>query len=97
MDEPDLYHYHGMLGDRIRITTQDDVGVVTVNVTLTTINGTIIERGQAIEQWAGSGSWEYVATVSVASGTEVLIEAAAYDRPGHRAVVSANCTVPTEN
>lgn len=91
--ELDLYHYHGRVGDRIRITTQDEVGVVTVDVTLTTIDGTTIEKGQAVEPWASSGQWEYVATVPVAPGTQVFVVAQAYDRPGHRAVTSDNVIV----
>jgi len=93
LDELDLYHYHGQVGDRIRITTQDDVGVVTVDMTLTTIDGTTIEKGKAVEPWPGSGDWEYIATVSVAPGTELLVEAQASDRPGSRAVRSETVTV----
>jgi hypothetical protein len=93
VDELDLYHYHGRVSDHIRITTRDDVGVVTVDVTLTTIDGTTIEKGPAVEQWAGSGQWEYVAAVPVAPGTQVFLVAEAYDRPGHRAVASNNMIV----
>src|SRR5215211_2000168 len=49
VDELDLYYYHGQVGDRIRITTHDDVGVATVDVTLTTNDGTTIEKGQGVE------------------------------------------------
>jgi hypothetical protein len=93
VDELDLYHYHGRVGDRIRITTQDDVGAVTVDVTLTNIDGTTIEKGQAVELWANSGQWEYVATVPVAPGTQIFVVAEAYDRPGHRAVASEDVIV----
>ena len=97
VEELDLYHYHGRVGDRIRITTQDDVGVVTVDVTLTAIDGTIIEKGQAVEPWPGSGQWEYVATVPVSPGTQVFVDAQASDRPGHRAVASANSMVAAKD
>jgi hypothetical protein len=69
------------------------VGVVTVDVSITDVNGATIERGQAVEQGDGSGSWEYAATVLVPSGTDIFIETEAYDRPGHRTVASANPTV----
>ena len=97
VDELDLYHYHGRVGDRIRITTCDDVGVVTVDVTLTTSDGTTIEKGQAVEPWPGTGQWEYVATASVAPGIQVFVEAQAFDRPGHRALASDNVIVGEEN
>src|SRR6266508_1090902 len=97
VDELDLYHYHGRVGDRIRITTQDDVGVVTVDVTLTTNDCTTIEKGQAVEPWASSGQWEYMATGTVAPGTQVFVVAQAYDRPGNRAVTSDNLMVGRKN
>ena len=95
MNEPTMYdldfsRYHGQVGDRIRITTHDDVGVVEVNVKLTKIDGALIEYGKAVEQYAGSGHWEYVATVPVPLGTDILISAEAFDRPRNRAVASAN-------
>lgn len=96
IDELDLSGYQGQIGDHILITICDDVGVVHVDVTLTNINGTTIEKGQALEQGTGSGYWEYVATVPIPLDTEVFIEAEAYDRPGHRAVASANSTVTTK-
>jgi hypothetical protein len=97
MDDLDLSKYQGKVGDCILITTNDKVGVVTVNVTLTGMDGTTIEGGQAVEQGEGSGNWEYVATAPVAYGTDIFIEAEAYDRPGHRIVVSANPTVGMKN
>jgi hypothetical protein len=93
MEDLDLSRYQGNVGDRILITTSDKVGVVRVDVSLKNMDGTTIEQGQAVEQGDGSGSWEYVATVPVAPGTDIFIKAEAYDRPGHRTVVSANPTV----
>ena len=91
MDELDLSVYQGKVGDSILITTHDDTGVVRVNVELTRTDGTNIEKGQAISM--GAGSWAYVATVPVATGTDIFIEAEAFDRPGGRTVCSANPTV----
>lgn len=90
MDDLDLSGYRGNVGDRILITTHDDIGVVKVNVELTRTDGTNIERGQAVEMGAGSGFWMYTATAPVALGTDIFIEAEAFDRPGSRTVCSAN-------
>lgn len=91
MDDLDLTAYQGKVGDSILITTHDDVGVVKVNVELTKMDGTRIEKGQAVA--LGVGTWAYIATVPVATGTDIFIEAEAFDRPGSRAVCSANPTV----
>ena len=90
VDEVDFSKYKGRVGDRILIETTDDIGVVDVNVKLTKIDGALIEPGKAVEDGAGSGMWEYVATVPVPLGTDIFISAEAFDRPGHRAVASAN-------
>jgi hypothetical protein len=97
MDELDLSKYKGKVGDRILITTNDDVGVVEVNVNLTRSDGTPIEMGKAVEDGTGSGNWEYVATVPVPLGTDIFISAEAFDRPGHRTVASANPIVGENN
>ena len=93
MDDLDLSQYKGRAGDQIQINTYDDTGVVTVNVELARTDGTIIERGQAVEAGLGTGYWVYTATVPVAAGTDIFIEAEALDRPGNRTVSSANPTV----
>ncbi len=97
IDEVDLLQYKGKVGDRILITTTDDVGVVSVDVTLTKTDGSTIETGKAVEVGTGSGSWEYVATAPVAEGTDIFVSVDAYDRPGHRTVYSANPTVGVNN
>lgn len=83
----DISAYKGKVGDQILITTHDDVGVIRVKVELATTDGTSIESGQAIE--LGAGNWAYIATVPVAAGTDIVIEAQAFDRPGGRAGCSA--------
>lgn len=90
MDYLDLSGYHGLLGDSILITTHDDVGVVDVNLKQTQTDGALIESGKAVERFPGSGEWEYVATVPVPLGKAICISAEGFDRPGHRAAVSAN-------
>ncbi len=88
MDDLDLSLYQGKVGDSILIATHDDIGVVRVNVELTRTDGANIEKGQAINM--GAGNWAYIATVPVAAGTDIFIEAEAFDRPGSRTVSSAN-------
>jgi len=88
--ELDFSSYKGNMGDRIRVTTSDDVGVVVVNVKITRADGTRIEKGKAVENRAGSGNWEYVAIMPIPLGTDIFIEAEGFDRPGHRAVFSVN-------
>ena len=90
MDDLDLSGYKGQVGDQILITTHDDIGVVKVRVELTRTDGSNIESGEAIELGAGSGNWAYIVTAPVATGTDIFIEAQAFDRPGSRAVCSAN-------
>jgi hypothetical protein len=97
LDELDLTKYKGRIGDRILISTSDDVGVVEVDVELTKADGTPIESGKAVEVGAGSGDWVYVASVAVPLGTDIFISAEAFDRPGHRAVASANPIVGESN
>jgi hypothetical protein len=93
VDDLVFSQYHGQVGDRIWIMTDDNVGVVEVNVKLSKADGTLIEYGKAVEQYAGSGYWEYVATVPVPLGTDIFISAEAFDRPGNRATASANPVV----
>jgi hypothetical protein len=92
IEDLDLSEYRGKIGDQILITTNDDIGVVRVNVTLAE-DGIVLEKGPAVELGAGSGSWAYTATTLVSPGVKISIEAEAYDRPGHRTVVSTNPTV----
>ncbi|HEX9385126.1 MAG TPA: hypothetical protein VF918_02315 [Anaerolineales bacterium] len=92
----DLSKYKGRIGDPIYITTKDDVDVVDVNVELTRTDGTNIERGKAVETGVRSGKWVYIATVPVALGSDIFIEAEGFDRPGSRTVSSANPIVGTD-
>ena len=93
IDDLDLSKYKGNIGDQILITTSDDIGVVQVNVELTETDGRLIEKGPAVELGAGSGEWAYTSTTHISTGSYICIAAEAYDRPGHRTVVSANPAV----
>lgn len=89
----DLSNYKGRVGDTIIIKVVDDIGMANVDVSLTAQDGTPIESGPAVEQGAGSGKWIYTATVPVALGTDIFIEARGADHAGTESQISANPTV----
>lgn len=79
----DVSTYNGQEDDLIKIKTADDFGVLSVQVTLTNEAGNeLIETGSAVETGPNSGLWIYTASEQVASGTNVIINAVATDRPG---------------
>ena len=82
VDEVDLTHYGGQVGDPILIRAHDDFQVSAVNVVLTKADGSSIESGAALESPAKSGRWVYAATAAVPTGTQVRITVTATDRPG---------------
>ena len=92
----DLSEYRGQVGDPILITTRDKVGVVSVDVSLVTVEGAPIEKGKAVEAGVRTGSWTYTATVPVPLGSDIFIEAEAFDMAGKRTVASANPIVGQE-
>ncbi len=93
VDELDLYHYHGRIGDRIRITTLDDVGVATVDVTLTTVDGATIEKGQVVSRGLAAGNGNTLPPYLSPSARIFSSRRRSCDRPGSRAERSANLTV----
>jgi hypothetical protein len=79
----DSLNYNGQAGSTIAIETEDDFGVVKVEVVLTKDgDGTLIEQGLAVEIMPGKGIWTYTATQVVPIGTEVTMQVTAFDRPG---------------
>lgn len=89
----DLAEYMGQVGDPIRVITRDNVGVVDVEFSLVTVEGTLIEKGKAVEEGLGSGHWLYTVTAAVPLGSDIFIEAEAFDRAKNRTVASANPVV----
>ena len=87
----DSSKYQGLVGDQITIAAKDDTGIVNVEVSIHGADGTPIESGNAVE--TGTGRWSYTATAPVAAGSQVLIDAKAFDRPGGYAVMSISTTV----
>ncbi len=89
----DLDGYKGKVGDKIVIKANDDLGMASVNVSISAQDGSPIESGQAVEEGAGSGKWIYTAAVPVALGTDIFIEATGADHAGTEVTISANPTV----
>ena len=87
IDEVDTLQYIGQVGGIIHVATSDDFGVVSVDISICdTRDGTIIERGQAVESIPGSGHWIYIATNQAPAGIEAGFQIIAKDRPGGQAV-----------
>jgi hypothetical protein len=82
----DMSAYSGQAGTPIYITTSDDFGVVTVNVTIRNSVGDVLESGSAVESVASSDRWTYTTGAAIPAGTEVHVQVIAIDRPGGTAV-----------
>jgi hypothetical protein len=80
----DVSGYHGHVGDPIRVGATDDGEVAGVTVTVRT-NSAVLESGAATMGVTPDAPWVYVATVAVAAGQAVTIEATARDRAGNAA------------
>jgi hypothetical protein len=88
----DFGNYNGQIGSSIQILTADDIGVVSLKVTLRDGQGTLIESGDGVEYPLGTGQWTYTAKSAVASGTSVTAYVTATDRPGGMATQNAVTT-----
>ena len=86
----DLSEYKGKVGDKIMVVATDDIGLASVEFTLTAVDGTRIEQGPAIEDGVRSGDWFYTATVAVPLGADIFVQARGVDHAGNKASVSAN-------
>ena len=85
IDSIDARDYTGKVGDPLQIVASDDFGVARVDVVLTDDDqGTIIERGPAVQN--GSGRWTYLATQPATPGITVQFQVTVLDRPGGSAV-----------
>lgn len=76
----DATGYHGHAGDLIKVSASDDFEVAAVKVEIRDATDAVLEQGPAA---LVDGAWTYVATVAVAAGETVTIEATAKDRPGN--------------
>ena len=92
----DLSEYKGRVGDTILIRAVDDIGLADVDVELTAIDGTNIEKGKAVENGIRSGYWTYTATKPVALGSDIFIKVVGVDHAGNEAQITENPIVRAE-
>lgn len=89
----DLQAFTGQAGQLIRIFATDDTGVVRVHVQLRHVtSNALLEEGDA-ELTVLADEWIYSTQSAIATGTPVLVEATATDRPGHEGAAQAQCYV----
>ena len=91
-----LGNYKGQAGDTIVIRMVDEIGLVSMNVSIDRVDGTDIETGQAVETSPRSGKWIYTATQPVALGSDIFIEVVATDYVGKKVKVTENPIVGAE-
>jgi hypothetical protein len=79
----DLPSFRAEAGQFITIVASDDTGVVDVQVKIrhATSNGEL-EQGPARPS-VTANQWLYTTTTTIPSGTPIVVEATAVDRPGH--------------
>lgn len=90
VSEIDLSTYDGQAGSTIGIRANDDIMVMSVDVTITNGSGTLFERGAAARSAQDAGRWTYTATTSIPAGTPLHVEVIATDRPGNKGTKIAN-------
>jgi hypothetical protein len=78
----DLSAYTGRIGEIIRVQAVDDFEVLRVLVTITGLEGTLLEHGDATLD-RQSSKWEYVTQVAVPPGQTLAVHVAVSDRPGN--------------
>jgi hypothetical protein len=93
----DLSGYQGQVGNLIQIHAVDDIGLADVEVILTILDGTQIEKGKAIESGVGTSLWNYVATAPVALNSDIFIKVVGYDHAGTKAQITENPIVGSDN
>lgn len=89
----DLINYQGRVGDPIKIHCKDDIGLVSVEISIDRQDGTDVEKGMAAELDASEGFWVYKATQPVPLGTDIFIEVVGLDHAGHRIKMTENPVV----
>jgi hypothetical protein len=71
--------YKGQVDDLILLATSDDFGMTNLRVVIQDDQGNLIESGDAAQFDDCSDCWDYMTTVSVPSGTPVIISVVATD------------------
>jgi hypothetical protein len=83
--------YNGEVGKMITFKARDVIGIRKAIVTLTDAEqGTLIERGLATQEYAGTTDWMYTTTERVPAGVTVNVLIEAYDYPGNVSEKTAN-------
>ena len=77
----DASAYHGTPGDVIRVLATDDLEVASVEVSIATSAGVLVERGAAS---CVHDVWLYTAGTAAPDGEALTITAVAKDRPGNQ-------------
>jgi hypothetical protein len=85
-----LSKYMGQVGDPIAIRVVDEIGLVSLEVSIDRVDGTDVEKGQAVETSVRSGKWIYTATAPVAPGSELFIEVVGTDYTGKKFSMTEN-------
>ena len=93
----DLSEYKGQVGDPILIRAVDDIGFADLEVELTAIDGTPIEKGKAVEVGVRTGHWVYTATATVALGADIFIKVSGMDHARNEAQITENVIVGAED
>ena len=76
--------YDGTPGSKIDLAVTDDTKVTSVEVTITAVDGSLVEKGIAVQQEDGP-QWIYTATVANAVVAGSKISVVAKDIPGNKA------------
>lgn len=82
LDEVDLSEYSGTVGDTIRVRAHDDFRVARLQVTISDLEGQVIESGEAVETPPNGGHWVYNTTANAPEDSTVRITVMASDQPG---------------
>jgi hypothetical protein len=77
----DLSEYTGSVGDRILIMADDDVAVKSVNVEILNADGSLVEKGEAVQN--AGGLWIYTAVQEHKTVDGDKITVTASDMPGN--------------
>jgi hypothetical protein len=84
----DTSNYTGVSGSPVQIRAVDDFRITGVQVEVYSANGTLLEKGNAIQQTNGL-DWTYTATQANSPLTGSKIKAIATDVPGNKGTLEA--------
>jgi hypothetical protein len=86
----DTSEYHGPAGQVIKVQADDDFEVTGVHLAVLDGENAVIFQGPAV---LTNGLWQLAASVGIAVGETVTIQATATDRPGHTGTLSRVYTI----